>query len=91
MNDSVWVFIGENSKMPVGCFNSLDEAIKTISNQELSGLLTQYPINELAYDWAIRNQFFQPKKPEQKTANFIGKFTSASQVHFHFENGIKVG
>ena len=89
-NSEIWVFIGEGSKLAVGCFDSFDEAIKVISKYELSGLLTQYPINELAYDWAVRNQFFSPKKPEQKTAAFIGRFTSASQAHFHFENGIQV-
>jgi hypothetical protein len=89
-NNEIWVFMGEGSKMAVGCFDSFDNALTTISKYKLSGLLTQYPMNELAYDWALRNQLFEPKKTEQKTATFIGRFTSASQPHFHFENGIQV-
>jgi hypothetical protein len=86
----IWVFMGESSKMVVGCFDSFDGDLKAISKYKLSGLLTRYSMNELAYDWALRNQFFQTKKSEQKTAAFIGRFTSASQAHFHFENGIQV-
>ena len=53
----------------------------------LSGVLTEYQLDESPYDWAITNNFFEVKRAQQAQAGFIQKFTSGSQEHYHFENG----
>jgi hypothetical protein len=58
-----------------------------IKQHGLTGTLTQCPINEGVWDWAVRSQMFTPKKEEQKAAWFIENFSSASQEHFHYEDG----
>ena len=49
--------------------------------------MTAYPIDEGVYDWALFNDFFNVKKQAQMEPNFIQQFTSASQEHYHYENG----
>jgi hypothetical protein len=39
------------------------------------------------YKWAISKGFFRPSKPHQTTPEFIGRFTSASMEHHHYEDG----
>ena len=90
MSDGIWIFLGENSKMPCACFDSLDSARLIIQEQRLSGLLTLYPINELVFTWAVKNEFFKPKRPEHFLPKFVSAFTSAAQPHFHFEDGQEV-
>ncbi|HEY9261239.1 DUF7710 domain-containing protein [Chitinophaga sp.] len=87
MAATIWVFNGVNSRFASGVFDQLDQATDWISENKLSGTLTEYPINTGVYDWAIENEFFAPKKQEHTSPEFIGKFSSASQAHFHFENG----
>ena len=82
-----WIFNGSNSRFCSGVFSSRENAEKWIYKYKLSGLLTLYPIDESAYDWAINKHFFSPSKDSEKTAEFIQKFTSASQEHYHYENG----
>jgi len=87
IKNSVWVFHGANARFSSGVFSSLDKAAEWIKKNRLSGILTEYQIDESPYDWAISNNFFEPKRLEQTEAGFIQKFTSASQEHYHFENG----
>ena len=35
MSDGIWIFLGENSKMPCACFDSLDSARLIIQEQRL--------------------------------------------------------
>jgi len=65
----------------------LSKAENWILGNRLSGVLTSYPIDKSVYDWAIDNELFVPTNDTQKSADFIQKFTSASQEHFHYENG----
>jgi hypothetical protein len=60
-----------------------------IKKHSLTGTLTRYPLDVSAYDWAIRQGWFVPSKPEHNTADFVGQFTSASQEHFHYEDGAR--
>lgn len=85
--DSVWIFNGSNSRFSSGVFSSLEKAKKWIKENKLTGVLTKYPIDEGTYHWAIRNDFFEVKKTNQSEPLFIQNFTSASQEHYHFENG----
>jgi hypothetical protein len=56
--DSVWVFHGEGARFASGVFTSKEKAAQWIEDRRLSGVLTAYPLDEGAYDWAIRNGFF---------------------------------
>ncbi|WP_449405068.1 DUF7710 domain-containing protein [Hymenobacter baengnokdamensis] len=40
-----------------------------------------------AYDWAIQEKLFEPRKPEHYATGFIQRFTTASQEHYHYEDG----
>ena len=84
----IWVFVGENSRFPSGLFVSFEVGKEWVALHKLSGVLTKYPLNEGAYDWAIANGLFLPKKPEHYSPMFIGKFTCAGMDHFHFEDGV---
>ena len=87
----VWVFNGDNSRFSSGVFRSMEKAEEWIAINRLSGILTKYPLDTGVYEWAIQNRLFSVRKDEQKHPAFIGRFTSASQDHFHYENGKKDG
>lgn len=86
---TVWVFTGAGASFPGGVFSSRNKAEDWIGRNRLSGTLTEYPLDEGAYDWAVRVGFFAPK-PSQTTGSFIGSFTSGRQHHAHFEDGRQV-
>jgi len=83
----VWIFHGINAQFASGVFSSKQKAEKWILDNKLSGILTWYPVDTGVYDWALLNGFFEIKKIEQESPSFIQKFTSGSQMHFHYENG----
>jgi hypothetical protein len=58
-----------------------------IAQYSLTGVLTEYPLNVGAYDWAIKMNFFVVKNEAQAQPEFIQKFTTASQEHYHYEDG----
>ncbi|WET67845.1 hypothetical protein [Sphingobacterium sp.] len=89
MLDTIWVFHGEGGRFSSGVFTSIEKAEIWIDKHKLSGVLTAYPIDEGVYDWALFNDFFSVKKQAQMEPGFIQKFTSASQDHYHYENGAK--
>ncbi len=86
---SVWIFNGISGRFAGGVFDSIAEAETWISKHRLTGVLTNYPLNTGVYDWALENRSFVPKTAEHTSPEFIGKFTAASQEHFHYENGEK--
>jgi hypothetical protein len=83
----VWVFNGDKHRFPSGVFTDQTLAEEWIKRNKLTGTLTAYPINQGVYDWAVESGFFTPKRDDQRTASFIGNFSSASQPHKHYENG----
>jgi hypothetical protein len=89
MLEEIWIFVSESAQFPCACFERFEDAELTIQKYSLSGILTAYPLGKTVFDWAVENQFFRPQKPEHFTAAFIGKFTSASQKHIHYSNGIE--
>ena len=89
-NSWVWVFHGVGARFASGVFASLEEASKWIEVEHLTGVLTAYPLNEGAYAWAVRTGAFVPKGPEQCSPGFVQKFSSASQLHAHFEDGKRI-
>jgi hypothetical protein len=79
----VWVFNGTKANFPSGVFTSRENAEEWITEHNLDGTLTLYPLDQSAYDHAIANGWFNPKSPHQKLPDFIQRFTSASQEHYH--------
>jgi hypothetical protein len=84
----VWVFSGEGAQFPAAVFSSLQAAQAWISQHGLTGTLTQFPVDLSAFDWATREGWFKPKTEKHAGAEFVQRFTSASQPHVHFEGGI---
>ena len=83
---SVWVFVGSGGRLPSAVFSSQPGAEEWIKANRLEGLLTEYPLDHSAYDWAIAQGHFAPSKPEHSAPRFIGGFTSASQRHVHYDS-----
>ncbi len=83
----VWVFNSTCGKFPGAVFSRKDSAENWIKDNRLTGTLTAYPLDICVYDWAVGNGYFSPKSDDHRTPEFIGKFTSASQEHYHYEDG----
>jgi hypothetical protein len=84
----IWVFNGNNSRLPSGVFSKRELAEAWIDKHALSGILSKYPIDEGVYDWALANGTFKAKCEDQTQAKFIQSFSSASQEHYHYEDGV---
>lgn len=84
---NVWIFTGVNGRFPSAVFYSFDDAKKWIFDNKLSGMLTEYPVGISVYEWAINNGNFKIKSERDESPEFIQKFSSAGQNHFHFERG----
>ena len=85
--NGVWIFHGESSRFASGVFTSRETAAAWIKLHSLTGVLTLYPVDVGVFDWALMEGFFQQKQAHHTSPQFIGSFTSASQEHYHFENG----
>lgn len=85
--DGVWVFCGANSKLPAGVFKELATAEDWIAKNQLTGILTRYPLDTGLYDFALAKGWFKPKHLNQDTAEFKARFTCASLPHHHYEDG----
>ena len=88
--NGVWVLLGDAGQHPAGVYTSRDRAEKDIAKHGLTGMLTLQPVDELTYDWAIRNKYFSPSKDYQTSARFIQRFSTASAEHFRYEAGKRV-
>ena len=80
----VWVFTGGGT-FPSGVFSSREKAEAWIRANRLEGCLTRYPLDVGAYDWAVREGYFLPKRDDQRTPAFIQRF-ACGQEHYHYEN-----
>jgi len=86
---TVWIFNGCKASFPSGVFSSQELAEAWILQNQLTGILTEYPVDAGVFDWAVENGYFSPKRPEHHEAGFIQGFTSAVQAHAHYENGVR--
>jgi len=84
----LWIFNGSGAQFPAAVFSSRDLADAWIRQHGLSGTLTQYPLDVSALDWSIQQGFFRPTKPNHATPQFKQSFTSASQPHHHYTDGV---
>lgn len=83
----VWVFNGETGNFPSALFSERKLAEEWITQHKLTGTLTAYPVDISAYQWCLENDYFTPKKESHSSAEFIANFSSASQEHYHYEQG----
>ena len=87
MSDNrVWVFHAEGARFSGGVFTTRESAERWIRTNELTGVLTAYPLDRGVFDWAREEGYFAPKK--LFTAGMIGGFTSAHQEHYHYTRGV---
>ena len=84
---TVWIFTGPKAQFPAGAFTQREIAELWIRQHGLSGTLTAYPVDVGAFDWAVSAGHFTPKRDDQRSADFIQRFSSASQEHYHYEHG----
>ena len=87
----IWLFNDKSGGFVGGAFTDRSLAETWISDHKLSGVLTKYPINIGVFDWAEQNDLLS-MKPEtlvrkRVDPKFIGKFTTAVQEHYHFQDG----
>ncbi|MGN5009071.1 DUF7710 domain-containing protein [Aeromonas sp. 96A] len=59
-----------------------------MSEYKLTGLITAYQLNNGIYNLTVEKNYFRPKNDSHCYSIFVGGFTSASQEHFHYENGV---
>ncbi len=85
--ETVWIFSGPKAQFPSGVFTGREAAERWIQQHRLSGTLTAYPVDVGACDWAVAGGLFAPKRDNQRSPEFIQRFTSASQEHYHYEDG----
>jgi len=89
----VWIFNGSQGRFPGGVFTDVEKAEEWILQHQLTGVLTKYPVNRGCLDWAIENGItnLKPEQLAEKRCDpgFIGSFSTASQDHFHYENGTR--
>lgn len=90
-SNAIWLFVGTGEGKPLkrflfpsAAFRRLADAERWIRGNRCAGTLTQYPLDEGAYDWAVRNGVFKPKQPKHFETPFIETFSSASQPHEHY-------
>jgi hypothetical protein len=84
----VWIFNGDGGRFPGGVFTTHEHAEVWIRARKLSGVLTAYPLDEGCIDWAVRINLLTGRALEKvDDPSFAGSFSSASQEHFHYENG----
>ena len=90
---AIWVFNGDGGQFPGGVFSSQDRAVAWIEEHALSGVLTAYPLDEGCLDWAVRVGVFKVTTPRHeerlRDPRFRSAFSSASQEHWHFVDGVR--
>ena len=91
MQQVIWIFMAPQATFPSGVFSKLNDAEEWIAQHQLTGVLTEYPIDVGVYDWAIETGKFKPKPEKKIDAKFIGKFTTALMSHYHYEDGQCLG
>jgi hypothetical protein len=89
--DHVWVFNGEKGMMihtiPSVVFVSMEQGQEWVQKNNLTGLLTMYPVNQSLADWSIEQGVFVPKWDMHYHRLFLGQFTYIGQPRVMFESG----
>jgi hypothetical protein len=78
--NSVWIFHGAQGRFAGAVFTSVEKAEQWIKKHNLAGVLTEYPLDEGVYDWAIENELFAVKKDSQKESVYSKFHNSGSRT-----------
>lgn len=73
---TVFVFNGINRSLPSAVFSTKEKAENWVRTNNLCGTITEMPLDISAYDHAIQNGLFSPKKAHESTPKFIAEFSS---------------
>ena len=88
----VWIFVGDGGAHPGGAFSTRERAESWIAARRLSGVLTAYPLDEGAFDWAHRTGAVTGRARDRgDDPVFVGNFVTAVQDHYHYEHGRPAG
>ncbi len=90
----IWVFHGTGAQFASGIFQSVGYAESWIRKWGLSGVLTVYPLDEGAFDWALRTGAvdMKPETAEKHRRDSTKHQTYAwSPHHRHYEKGERTG
>jgi hypothetical protein len=74
--NTVFIFNGAFAQFPSAVFTTKEKAENWIKTNNLSGTLTEMPLDISTYDHAIQNGMFKPKKPHELAPKFIAGFSS---------------
>jgi hypothetical protein len=89
---SVWLFHADSpGTFACAVFSTIETADEWIARVGASGTLTRYPLDVSVYDWVIAEGYWTPKRDDQRTPEFIQRFTSAYTGHHHYEGGRRNG
>ena len=87
----VWVFHAEGAQFASAVFSTRARAEEWIANHELTGILTAYPVDVSAYDYALAKGSFRPSRPHHGTPEHVGRFANAEIDHVHYRDGREGG
>lgn len=76
--------MGVRAQYPAAVFTSLEKGELWVRQHRLEGVLTWYPLDISAHDWAVSSGRFKPK-PHRQTQHFLAGFTSVGQPYHHYE------
>ncbi|MFB9995179.1 hypothetical protein ACFFLM_24850 [Deinococcus oregonensis] len=79
----VWVFLDAQARQPAAVFSTLELGEVCVRKHGFEGMLTWYPLDVSAYDWAVQTGRFKPR-PAPLPRSVLAGFTSAAQPHEHF-------
>lgn len=86
----VWVFSGAypqtRYQFPSAVFSDREKAELWITKYQLSGTLTEYPLNLSVYEWEIQEGYLSSE--EECDADTIQNYETGRLEHFHYEKGI---
>ncbi len=89
--DEVWIFHASKSDYASGAFTTYELAASWIKENSLTGLLTSYPLDEGAFDWAMRNNVVGVRdsvlERGRKDPMWIGRYFPAARDSHHFIDG----
>jgi hypothetical protein len=85
---TAWLFTGSSNPIPSGVFSSKERAASWITDNRLTGQLTEYPLNISIYDWAIEKGALISGSIEKRGPNYIQGNTYAGQPRYECLDGV---
>jgi hypothetical protein len=79
---TVWVVNAEGSGLPCGIFTTEERAREFVGRYGFPCTLSEFPLDESAFEHAIARGFFSPRSDGERSPWFVSQFTPRLQ-HFH--------